>query len=608
MVGKARKNRLFSLITAAALLLSVMGMPAMAAGTEMEEAKASLATVDITQVYNGKEVDAGIHNYSIGSREVNITYEANLYMTDLMAGYLTAQVDANGTPRQTLLMDAKFNVNINIDNLSLLEFNPESVEEGKVTLTFASTFLKPAAPNPDDADYAGYSYELARVSEDEVEVKDKENGETFMHVVKVFEYDIKVPKDWIEGKESFTIPMELISYYEPGEGENPGTAYSYQEVKAKYPDKLADMRLMYEEFIEADWMYEIKLSLGDFRVADGVAETITESADTWKTITAQGTVDGTFSYIGEPATSIAILLGYEEAGYVTTVDFGTRIDDPDAEPDAEPVFDAWKSNKVTVKLKYEIIDAPESPVLNLDDHFAYIIGYPDGMVHPEGSITRAEVATIFFRMLKDEARNTYWSQSNPYSDVDSDDWYNNAISTLTNLGVIEGYPDGTFQPNGSITRAEFAAIAVRFFDGTENLTWDKDAFSDIENHWANGYINKAYLLELVDGYEDGTFRPQNDITRAEAMTIVNNTLRRSPVNEGLLPVEDMITWPDNANTGIWYYAAVQEATNSHEYDYFEGSGSEKWTEELPVRDWAAFEKAWSDANSAANPGDVVDGD
>ena len=263
--------------------------------------------------------------------------------------------------------------------------------------------------------------------------------------------------------------------------------------------------------------------------------------------------------------------------------------DPNPDPDPDPTPDPDPED-------------PDKPELNTEDHYAYIVGYPDGNVKPEGNITRAEVATIFFRLLTDESRDEFWSQTNPYSDVSEDDWYNNAVSTLTNAGIIDGYEDGTFKPNGNITRAEFATIAVRFFEATyegENL------FPDIDGHWAQDYINEAANAGIVDGYPDGTFGPQKRITRAEAMTMVNRTIDRPPHEDHLL--DDMIVWPDNPETA-WYYEQVQEATNSHEYTMNtddEQNPYEIWTELLPVRDWAQLEKEWSDAHSGQSGGDVV---
>ena len=244
------------------------------------------------------------------------------------------------------------------------------------------------------------------------------------------------------------------------------------------------------------------------------------------------------------------------------------------------------------------------PELDKSEHFAYIVGRDDGLVHPEAEITRSEVATIFFRLLTEDSRNMYWETTNPYDDVPESAWFNKAVSTLTNAGIINGKPGGVFDPDAPITRAEFAAIAVRFFGGEYD---GEDQFSDISGHWANADINKAVLNGLVNGYPDGTFRPDNDITRSEAIAIVNRVLNRKPDADHLL--SDMKTWPDNMNTSAWYYADMQEATNSHNYDLVEskedGTSYEIWSELLPIRDWVTLEKAWSDANDAPSPGEVI---
>ena len=256
------------------------------------------------------------------------------------------------------------------------------------------------------------------------------------------------------------------------------------------------------------------------------------------------------------------------------------------------------------------------PSLNTKDHYGYIIGYPVDYytgqpttdqtkkpVRPEGKITRAEVATIYFRMLTDESRTKFWSQSNSYSDVKTGDWFNNAVSTLSNAGIIAGYEDGSFRPNGYITRAEFATIAARFFDVTYN---GKDLFPDISGHWAKDYINQAANKGFVNGYEDGTFKPDRNITRAEAVTLVNRTLDRHPDKSHF--TKDMLVWPDNMDQTKWYYADMQEATNSHTYQMKENSDKtkyENWTKTLPIRNWEALEKAWSNANSSQGNGNVV---
>ena len=223
--------------------------------------------------------------------------------------------------------------------------------------------------------------------------------------------------------------------------------------------------------------------------------------------------------------------------------------------------------------------------LNKTDHFAYIIGYPDGTVHPSGEITRAEVATIFFRLLKDDVRNAYFTSYNNYSDVQLGKWYNNPISTMSALGIIKGYPDGTFRPNAPITRAEFAAIAARF---DETATRGTTTFTDVYGHWAADEIAKAYDNNWIKGYPDGTFRPDRNITRAEAMTLINRVLDRAPESPSdLLP--DMNKWSDNMDTTKWYYLAVQEATNSHDYTR-KTFNYEMWKRMLLDPDWSRYER------------------
>ena len=224
--------------------------------------------------------------------------------------------------------------------------------------------------------------------------------------------------------------------------------------------------------------------------------------------------------------------------------------------------------------------------LNTTDHFAYIVGYGNGEVRPQNNITRAEVATIFFRLLTDDVRDENLTKTNRYSDVAATSWYNTAVSTLSSMGIITGYPDGTFRPNAAITRAEFAAIAARF-DNDGDKTAAK--FSDIATHWAKDEISIAYNNGWITGYPDGTFGPQRDITRAETMTLVNRVLNRQPETEDdLLP--NMTVWTDNANPKAWYYLAVQEATNSHYYKFKTNSKYEKWTELRETRDWTQLEK------------------
>ncbi|MFQ6832778.1 S-layer homology domain-containing protein [Butyricicoccus pullicaecorum] len=265
--------------------------------------------------------------------------------------------------------------------------------------------------------------------------------------------------------------------------------------------------------------------------------------------------------------------------------------DPDDEDEEEEIID-------------EEVPLAETPWLNTVDHYAYIVGYPEDYVtgqptedesrwpvKPQANITRAEVATIFFRLLTDEARDQFWMTTNNFPDVAPDAWYNNAISTMVNAGIIQGYEDGTFRPNNNITRAEFAAIASRFMSSGYDA--EKDLFTDIANHWARENINDAAMTQWIHGYPDGTFLPDQAITRAEAVTLVNNVLQRKPHADHML--DTMIKWPDNPE-GAWYYEAIQEATNSHDYDLFEDAEYETWTALQENRDWAALEKDWMNAH------------
>ena len=229
---------------------------------------------------------------------------------------------------------------------------------------------------------------------------------------------------------------------------------------------------------------------------------------------------------------------------------------------------------------------PSTPSqLNTDDHYAYVIGYPDGSVHPNGEITRAEVAAIFFRLLRDDVRSANFTTYNAYTDVSADKWYNNPISTMSRLGIIKGYPDGTFRPNDPITRAEFAAIAARF---DEHKAAKLASFTDIYGHWAVSEISLAYENGWIKGYNDGTFRPNRNITRAEAMALINRVLNRAPEKPSDL-LNNMNKWTDNMDTTKWYYLDVQEATNSHDYTR-KTNNYEMWKKMLTDPDWAKYER------------------
>lgn len=222
-------------------------------------------------------------------------------------------------------------------------------------------------------------------------------------------------------------------------------------------------------------------------------------------------------------------------------------------------------------------------MLNDTDHFAYVIGYKDGLVKPYGLITRAETTTIFFRLLKDSVRDSSLLTSSTYTDVPDNYWANTAISTMTGLGIVQGRSTTTFDPQSPITRAQFAAICARFDTGTSSGT---QIFSDISGHWAEKYIQRAAELGWIKGFEDGTFRPDTYITRAQAMTMINRVLNRIPEEESDL-LTGMNVWPD-CNPGDWFYLAVQEATNSHAFKHKAGN-YETWIGMSQNPDWTRYE-------------------
>ncbi|MCL2569148.1 MAG: S-layer homology domain-containing protein [Oscillospiraceae bacterium] len=231
-----------------------------------------------------------------------------------------------------------------------------------------------------------------------------------------------------------------------------------------------------------------------------------------------------------------------------------------------------------------------TPPPQLPSRQAYLIG-AEGHIHPNANITRAEVATIFFRLISDNMRTANWSQTNSYSDVTRENWFNNAVSTTTQLGIFRGRPDGTFAPNESITRAELAAAAARFMNAAGILDADEDLFSDIYGHWASAYVNAAAMNDWVQGPygQGGAFYPDRPITRAETAAIINRIFNRLPESTAdLLP--NMRTWPDNANTGAWYYLYLQAASNSYTFTMRPGSIHERWVALVPVRNWAALER------------------
>ena len=257
--------------------------------------------------------------------------------------------------------------------------------------------------------------------------------------------------------------------------------------------------------------------------------------------------------------------GYTFYGWYTTSEMTTKYDDDDTVAPGENVrlYGHWVSN-----------------VFNADDHVAYIIGYPDGTVQPLGNITRDEVATILYRLILDEVRDSIRTETNSFSDVPADRWSNRYVSTMANGNYVLGYEDGTFRPGNSITRAEFATMIVRYANGVE--TASENIFSDISGHWGEDYILTAAGEGWIAGYEDGTFAPDKYITRAEAMTIFNRMLIRRVDEEGIHA--DAKIWIDNPSDA-WYFYEVEEATNSHDYTRRADGLTETWPSLIPNRDW-----------------------
>lgn len=286
--------------------------------------------------------------------------------------------------------------------------------------------------------------------------------------------------------------------------------------------------------------------------------------------------EGTKTVLGK----VPVKEGYVFTGWYDSEDLDNKISSIDMDSN-KTVYAGWK--KRTDDTEHNNVDV--SAELNVEEHTAYIVGSNDGLIHPNDKITRAEAATIFFRLLKDDIRNKNYIKTNGFNDVYIDNWYNTAISTVANVGIISGYPDGSFRPNAPITRAEFAAICARFDPRETTAT---TLFADVKGHWAEKEIIRAAENGWVSGYTDGTFKPDVNITRAEAMSLINRVLKRNPETVSDLH-GNMLIWADNTDTGKWYYIDVQEATNSHDYIRKE-NGTESWTEVLKAPDWARLER------------------
>ena len=327
--------------------------------------------------------------------------------------------------------------------------------------------------------------------------------------------------------------------------------------------------------------------------------TLQVKVDEVRVITATADEHGTI----EPAGTITVPKGESKTFTITPVS-GYRIKDVLVDDVSVGAVSTYTFENVTenhtIRATFARKHTPTPPTptveipdedalgLNTDDHFAYIVGYGNGEVRPQNNITRAEVATIFFRLLTDDVRDENLTKTNRYYDVAATSWYNTAVSTLSSMGIITGYPDGTFRPDAPITRAEMAKIISLF----AKLDKSESRFSDIAGHWAEAYIKLAAGNGWIAGYPDGTFGPQRNITRAETATMINRVLDRVPSEEShLLSRGVMQIWPD-ANPGDWFYLAMQEATNSHDYERNAkwAAADEQWTALRETRDWKALEQ------------------
>ena len=329
--------------------------------------------------------------------------------------------------------------------------------------------------------------------------------------------------------------------------------------------------------------YALQVKVDEVRVITATADEHGKIAPTGDVAVPKGE-SKTFTITPDSGYHIKdVLVDGKSVGAVGTYTFENVVDNH--------TIHATFARKHTPTPSTPTVEIPDDDALGLNttDHFAYIVGYGNGEVRPQNNITRAEVATIFFRLLTDDVRAENLTKTNRYSDVAATSWYNTAVSTLSSMGIITGYPDGTFRPNAAITRAEFAAIAARF-DNDGDKTAAK--FSDIATHWAKDEISIAYNNGWITGYPDGTFGPQRSITRAETATMINRVIDRVPSEEShLLSRGVMQIWPD-ANPGDWFYLAMQEATNSHDYERNAkwAAADEQWTALRETRDWKALEQ------------------
>ena len=371
---------------------------------------------------------------------------------------------------------------------------------------------------------------------------------------------------------------DITGWYYDGWYKYNGT--TYVKLDQRWGSALPDGSMYYDEYVPSEDNYSMAIKAAHAQMftvtyTDGVDNEEVFKDQVYKVAKGSATPD----FDGDTPTRS----GYTFMGWSPTVAETVTAD--------VTYIAQWKRNGGHYPSKPDnTVEIPDEDALglNMDDHFAYIIGYPDGTVQPNGQITRAEATTIFFRLLTEESRSANLTKTNGYTDVASDAWYNTAVSAMTKAGIVDGYPDGTFRPDAPITRAEMAKIISLF----AKLDKSESRFSDIAGHWAEAYIKLAAGNGWIAGYPDGTFGPQRNITRAETATMINRVIDRVPSEEShLLSRGVMQIWPD-ANPGDWFYLAMQEATNSHDYERNAkwAAADEQWTALRETRDWKALEQ------------------
>ncbi|MCL2569432.1 MAG: InlB B-repeat-containing protein, partial [Oscillospiraceae bacterium] len=340
--------------------------------------------------------------------------------------------------------------------------------------------------------------------------------------------------------------------------------------------------------VDGDTIFYAQWALDD--TEDTYAVTFFGNGGTPAQQTAMVALDATY-YAAFVQVARPIRIGYVFQGWFTAQSGGERVLDTDrvAESEHRELHAQWSLEPSPP----DPSDPPNSPNLPdivvplTEEHHAYLFGFGDETIRPDQNITRAEVATIFFRLIPDQFRAEKWVTSNDYSDIYGSEWHNNAISTMSNAGLFTGYLDGSFAPNKPITRSEFAAVAARFIESDVDQL---SLFSDVSGHWAERYINSIAQFDWVQGFGDGTFRPDDLITRAQVTAIVNRMLDRNIEHADDL-LDGMRTWSDNANPEAWYYLYMQAATNAADYERKEDDTYIKWTAVWPPLDFTILERA-----------------